>query len=121
VTESNLFDIRQMWWNRQYMLTRVNDLAANSQLRIAPFHFDALETFLAWKVLIFFYTGFHRRRDFASANWYNVPAVAPTHVTSKANPPTATLSVPISRVAQLENALARFTNPAAEAAQDDPA
>ncbi|KAJ5209980.1 Helicase C-terminal [Penicillium cf. griseofulvum] len=121
VTESNLFDIRQMWWNRQYMLTRVNDLAANSQLRIAPFYFDALETFLAWKVLIFFYTGFHRRRDFASANWHNVPAVAPTHVTSKANPPTATLSVPTSRVAQLENALARFTNPTAKAAQDDPA
>ncbi|KAJ5210854.1 Helicase C-terminal [Penicillium cf. griseofulvum] len=94
VTESNLFDIRQMWWNRQYMLTRVDDLAANSQLRIAPFHFDAFKTFLAWKVLIYFYTGFHRRRNFVSANWHNVPAVAPTHVTPKANPVLRRTSCP---------------------------
>ncbi|CAI7656503.1 unnamed protein product [Penicillium glandicola] len=121
VTESNLFDIRQMWWNRQYMLTRINDLAINSQLRIAPFSFDALETFLAWKVLIFLYTVLHQKADFAFANWHNVPAVAPTHITLKGKAATTSLSVLSSSIARLESALARFNNAAAEAAQDDPA
>ncbi|KGO38096.1 Helicase, C-terminal [Penicillium expansum] len=104
-----------------YMLTRINDLAVNSQLRVAPFSFDALETFLAWKVLIFFYTSVHRRKDSAPTNWHKVPAIAPTHINSKGKAATTSISVPTSRVSQLENALARFDNAIAEAAQDDPA
>lgn len=47
VTAQNLFDVRQMWWSRQFLLTRPNDIGRQSQLSMAPFTFSAKEAFLA--------------------------------------------------------------------------
>ncbi|OGE48990.1 hypothetical protein PENARI_c024G04235 [Penicillium arizonense] len=124
ITQDNLFDVRHIWWNRQYLLTRPSDFGARSQLKQHPLVFDAKETFLAWKVLSLFYIQLRKNPKFSVKSTQNNKAVPPQLISTA----TSTRVVPIvptsedTRISALENVLAAF-NPLAqdEADLDNPA
>jgi SNF2 family DNA or RNA helicase len=109
VTAQNLFDVRQMWWSRQFLLTRPNDIGRQSQLSMAPFIFSAKEAFLAWKTLTYFYNKRKKIPNWDPASTQKVKAAQPTLLTGKA--PVGRGPVPVvasgaTRVGVIENALA---------------
>ncbi|KAJ6112271.1 Helicase C-terminal [Penicillium sp. IBT 18751x] len=105
VTPENLFNVRQMWWCRRYLLTRPNDFGQRSQLRNNQLVFDAKETYLAWKVLSHFHILSRKYSDFTTRNAQNNLADPPQFIT------TATAIGSTSeetRNAEIENLLAAY-------------
>lgn len=116
VSDANLFDIRQAWWNRQFLLTRPSDIGRCSQLSHTPFTMDAKEALLAWKVLTFF-SHHYKSKPFITFQGHNSRATPPSFLTPSAAPGSSSAT----HVSALENAIALSAHSElSEDTMDDP-
>ena len=97
VEPTNVFDLRALWYVRRLLLSRAQDLARRSQVLRTPFHFDAKETLICWKLLIYFSRQISKARSldaYLAATPHIRPAVPPELTTSRPGPagPTSALT-----------------------------
>ncbi|KAJ5409164.1 uncharacterized protein N7487_003523 [Penicillium crustosum] len=97
VEPTNLFDLRALWYVRRLLLSRSQDLGRRSQLLKTPFYFDAKETLVCWKILIYFSRQISKARSleaYLTATPHIRPAVPPELTSSRPGPasPTSTLT-----------------------------
>ncbi|CAG8898331.1 unnamed protein product [Penicillium egyptiacum] len=50
----DVFDLRTLWYVRRLLLSRAQDLGRQSQVLTTPFNFEAKETLICWKILVYF-------------------------------------------------------------------
>ncbi|OQD80065.1 hypothetical protein PENSOL_c279G03716, partial [Penicillium solitum] len=100
VEPTNVFDLRALWYVRRLLLSRTQDLARRSQVLKTPFYFDAKETLICWKLLIYFSRQISKARSleaYLAATPHIRPAVPPELTTSRPGTAGATSTLSPTR------------------------